>query len=167
MIIYQFSNSLQIFFIVLFSILVLVSIIIGIVCIPLIKLIFQSGNPIKAKILLSPIVIAIYVFCVSLLILSVKNIPEYYSVIKNTDVDNCNVVTGEIEELEKIPQYARGANLVSYYLKFKIGDSEYYIDTAAGVTLENIDKWHEGDCITVYYQNTDGKNSVIRVTKEQ
>ena len=167
MILYQFSNSIQIILIIFFSILLLVSIVASILALPLVKLIFQSGNPIKAKILLLPVIIVIYLLCVSLLIFSTKSILQYYSAIRYTNIDNCSVTTGEIEDLEKTPQYARGANLTSYHLKFRIGDSEYYIDTDAGVTLENIDLWNEGDCITIYYQNIDGKNSVIRATKQQ
>lgn len=165
MILYQFSNSIQIILIIFFSILLLVSIVASILALPLVKLIFQGGNPIKAKILLSPIIIVIYLLCVSLLIFSTKSILQNYSAIRETSIDNCSVTTGEIEDLDKKPQYARGANLTSYHLKFRLGDSEYYIDTDAGVTLENIDLWNEGDCITIYYQNVDGKNSVIRATK--
>ena len=82
-----------------------------------------------------------------------------------TDVEKCSVVTGEIEELEKFPQYSRGADLTSYYLRFKIGDEEYYIDADVGVTVEYIDLWNEGDTITIYYQNINGKNSVIKAVK--
>ena len=166
MIIYQFSNSIQIILIIFFSILLLVSIAGSILALPLVKLVFQTGNSIKAKILLLPIIIVIYLLCFSLLIFSAKSILQYYSVIRETNIDNCSVATGVIEELEKTPQYARGANLTSYHLKLKLGDSEYYIDTDVGVTLENIDLWNEGDCITIYYQNIDGKNSVVRATKE-
>lgn len=70
-------------------------------------------------------------------------------------------------ELEKIPQYSKGADLVSYHLKFRIGDSEYYIDTDVGVAFDDIDLWNEGDCIMVYYQTLGGKKAVILAMKEQ
>ena len=166
MILYQFSNSLQIILIIFFSILLLVSAVASIIALPLVKLFFQGGNPIKAKFLLLPVIVVIYLVCISLLIFSTKNIIQYYSIVRETNIDTCSVTTGVIEDLEKTPQYARGVNLTSCHLKFRLGDSEYYIDTDVGVTLENIDLWNEGDCVTIYYQNIDGKHSVVRATKE-
>lgn len=166
MVIYQYNNSIQILFVVFFSLLLLVGIVVSIVNLPLLKLIFQGGNPVKAKVFLLPIIIVISVLSISLIIFSTKNISQYCSDVKEINVDNCDVVTGEIEGLLKIPQYARGANLTSYHLMFRIADSEYYIDADAGVALENIDLWNEGDCITIYYQNIDGKNVVIRAVKD-
>ena len=81
------------------------------------------------------------------------------------NADCCTVVTGKIEDLQKIPQYARGANLISYHLTFKINDSNYYINADVGVALENIDLWDEGESITIYYLNIDEKNVVIRAVK--
>ena len=165
MVIYQYNNSIQIFFIIFFLLLLLVGIAISIVNLPLLKLTFQEGNPVKAKVFLLAIIMVISFFSISLIVLSTKNISQYYSDVKKINVDNCDVVTGKIESLLKTPQYARGANLTSYHLLFRINDSEYYIDADTGVALENIDLWNEGDYITIYYQNIDGKNVVVRAVK--
>lgn len=166
MILYQFSNAGHIFFIIIFAILLLASITVSMGCLPMVKLLFQKGNPAKAKFLLLPIIIVIYLLCTSLFVFSIKNISQCASDVRRTDVNRCSVVTGEIEDLEKIPQYSRGANLTSYHVTFKIDGSAYYIDTDIGVTLENIDLWNIGDRITVHYKNLDSKNVVVLVTKE-
>lgn len=165
MILYQFSNFYQIVFIVFFSVLLIVSIAAGILFLPLVKLVFQNGNPIIARISLLLIIIIVYLLCLSLSVFSIKNISQYYSMTRDIDIENCSVAIGEIEDLEKIPQYSRGANITSYYLKFRIDNLEYYIDTDVGVSLDYIDLWNEGDCITIYYQNIEGRNSVIRAIK--
>ena len=132
---------------------------------PLLKLIFQRSHPVKAKVALLPIIIVVSVLSISLIILSTKNISQYYTDVKKMNADCCTVVTGKIEDLQKIPQYARGANLTSYHLTFKINDSNYYINADVGVALENIDLWDEGESITIYYLNIDEKNVVIRAVK--
>ena len=165
MVIYQYDNSVHIFFIILFSLLLLIGIAVGVSTLPILKLFFQRSNPLKAKAILLAIIVVISVLSISLIILSAKNISQYYADIKEIKVDNCDVVTGKIEDLKKMPQYARGANITSYHLTFRIDDSKYYIDADVGVTLENVDFWNEGECITVYYLNTDEKNVVIRVVR--
>ena len=167
MILYQFSNASHIFFIIIFTILLLACIVVTVACLPMIKLLFQTGNSIKARLLIFPIIFVIYFLCVSLFVFSIKNISQYASDVRNTNVNRCSVVTGEIEEFEIIPQYTRGANLTSYHVTFKINGLLYSIETDVGVTLENIDLWNIGDCVTVYYHNHDGKNLVVRVEKEQ
>jgi len=163
MIVYQFNNFIPIIFIVFFSVLLLIGILASILFLPLVRLVFQSGNPVKAKVLISIFVVAVYFMSITLSILSVKNIVEYSSSIRQTDPENCSVVIGEIEELKMIPQYARGANLTSYHLIFKVNNSQYYIDGAVGVPLEDIDLWKNGICVMVYYQNVGEKNLVVLV----
>lgn len=165
MVIYQYDNSIHIFFIILFSLLLLIGIVLGIANLPLLKLIFKRGNPVTAKVILLPIIIVISVLSISLIILSTKNISQYNADVKKMNCDCCTVVTGTIEDLQKSPQYARGANLTSYHLTFRIDDANYYINADVGVTLENIDEWGDGESITIYYLNIDGKNVVIRAIK--
>lgn len=165
MVIYRYDNSIHMFFIILFSLLLLIGIVLGGANLPLIKLIFQRSIPVKAKVVLLPIIIVIFVLSISIIILSIKNISQYYADVKEVNADCCAVVTGEIEDLQKIPQYARGANLTSYHLIFRIDDSNYYINADVGVALENIELWNEGESITIYYLNIDGKNVVIRAIK--
>ena len=165
MVIYQYDNSIHIFFIILFSLLLLIGIVLGGANLPLLKLIFKRGNPVTAKVILLPIIIVISVLSISLIILSTKNISQYYADVKKMNCDCCTVVTGTIEDLQKSPQYARGANLTSYLLTFRIDDANYYINADVGVTLENIDEWGDGESITIYYLNIDGKNVVIRAIK--
>lgn len=167
MVIYQFSNSTQIAFIVLFIILIVICTVIGVVCFPLLKMILCGENPIKPRILLSCICIPIYILCITLFILGIKNISQYYNATKNTNIEKCKVVSGEIVEIEKIPQYSRGADLTSYHLTFTIGNKIYYIDTDTGVDLQNIENWNIGEQVVVYYQIDNDKNEVIRVEKEK
>lgn len=163
MVIYQFSNSTQITFIVLFIVLIVVCTVIGVVCFPLLKMLFSIENSIKSRILLLCICIPIYIFCITLFTLSLKNLSQYYNMTKNTNIEKCNMVTGEIVELEKIPQYSRGADLTSYHVTFTIGNEIYYIDTDIGVDLQNIKKWNVGEKVLVYYQINNNKNEVVRV----
>ena len=165
MVIYQYDNSIHIYFIVLFSLLLLIGIVLGGANLPLLKLIIQKGNPIKAKIILIFIIVIIFAISLSLVTLSIKNISHYYADVKGTNADCCSVVTGKIEHLQKIPQYARGANLTSYHLMIEIDDSYYYIDADVGVVAENIELWDEIESITIYYINIDGKNVVLRALK--
>ncbi len=165
MVIYQFSNSSQNFFIILFSILLLISTVASIALAPLLKLVFHKSNPIKARMILLVITIVLYMFCLILLCSSIKNVVQYHSLIIDTDINSCSVITGDIENIEKTPQYARGANLTSYHLKVKIDDLEYYIEKDIGVTLENIYLWNEGDNVTIYFKNIDGKNIIVRAIK--
>ena len=175
MVIYQFSNLPQIFFVVLFAMLILVDIIICLVCFPILKLdcqlIFSSEarhkhcNSVKAVIALSLIVILIYSLCVTFFILGVNNILDYTCKLRNTNIEKCDTVTGRIESLELTPQYSRGANLVSYHISFMLENTVYYINTDVGVTLETIDEWNIGNCVTVYYQTNGDINEVIKVEK--
>ena len=57
MVIYQFNNFYQIIFIVFFGVLLIVGIAASILLLPLIKLVFQNGNPVMARISLLAIVI--------------------------------------------------------------------------------------------------------------
>lgn len=166
MVIYQYDNTLHIFFIVLFSLLLLIGIVIGGASWPLLKLIISKGNPIKAKIVLIVIVAIISVLSLSLVTLSIKNISHYYADVKEKKADCCSVVTGKIENLQKIPQYARGANLTSYHLVFEIEDSYYCIDADIGIAADNIGVWDEIESITVYYINISGKNVVLRALRD-
>ena len=166
MIIYQFSNFVQIAFIVFFSVVSLLGIGLGIFSSPLIKMTFAGGNSARAKLLLLPIVILLYALSLSLIIFPLMSISDYYTSILDTNIETCSVATGEIEELELSPQYARGATLTSYHLKFRIGEAEYHIETDAGVPADNIGLWNEGDCITVYYRVVNGKNQVIRAVSQ-
>lgn len=166
MVIYQFSNFAQIFFIVLFSIILLAGLIIGIACIPLLKSLFRPGKSVKAKILLlSFVCVPIYALCITLIVAGIMNLPGYISMVKNTDLEKCSIVEGEIEEIISEPQYGRGADLVSYHIIFTIDGNMYYIDTDVGVLPENIEYWSIGESVKVYYQNSDNKNTVIRVEK--
>ena len=165
MVIYQFSNSSQIFFVILFSILLLISIIASIALVPLLKLVFNKSNPIKARMILLVITIVLYMFCLILLCSSIKNIVQYHSLIIDTNMNSCSVITGNIENIEKTPQFARGANLTSYHLKVKIDGLEYYIEKDIGVTLEKIYLWNEGDNVTIYFKNIDEKNIIVRAIK--
>lgn len=165
MIIYQFSNLPQICFIVLFVILIIVSIAISIFCFPLLKMLLCNNNSIASRILLSCVCIPLYIFCITLFVLSMKNVVQYYNITKNTNLEKCDVVTGEIVELEKIPQYSRGSDLVSYHITFTIENEMYFIDKDIGVDLDNIKKWNVGEQVIVYYQTDQGKNEVIRVVR--
>lgn len=165
MIIYQFSNSTQIFFIILFSILLLFAIASLFFMIPLFKLVFQSFNPIKARIVLMLFNIVICSFLLTIIVLSTKNIIQYYSLTVGLNINDCDITSGEIQTLIKEPQYSRGADLTFYYLSCEIDGREYYIDMGNGVSLENIDFWNEGNNITVYYKNIEEKNIIIRAIK--
>ena len=167
MLLYQFSNYIQIIFVVLFSVLLIAATIASILSLPLIRLLFQNNNSFKARILLLPIIVVIYTLCISIIVFSAKNIPVYSSNIIATDIEDCYIIKGEIVELEKTPQYARGAVLVSYHIKFKIDNLILYINTDVGIPVDQIDLWNEGETITVYFKIINGKNIVIRAIKEQ
>lgn len=172
MIIYQFHNYAHIFFIVLFSVLAVLSIVVGIYLFPLLKMCFstltsssvrrENGVSLKAAIILSTITFVLYLVCIVLLISSPFNIASYAKMMINTDMDNCRVLVGEIDEVEFAPNEHRG-NIVDYNVKFSVDNETYFINNGVGVLEENIDKLSAGNKIKVYYICMNGENEVVRI----
>lgn len=165
MVIYQFSNAEQMFFVVFFSVLVVISVVVGIACSPMFKMILLPEITIKPKVLLSFICLPIYILCISGLIFGVFNIARYGSAIQNTNLDNCVITSGEISDIVAKPQLSRGADLVSYHVEFAVDSRTFFIDKDIGVLAEDMEYWEIGEYITIYYYTEGDKNMVIRVEK--
>lgn len=165
MVIYQFSNTETIVFTCLFIVLIVTSIVIGIICLPMLKLIVCSENSIKPKILLSFICVPIYILCVCGLVFGFLNVAKYGSSIQDTRLENCMIQKGEISEIVEEPQLSRGADIVSYHVKFTVEGSTYFINKDIGVCAQDMEHWKVGTLVTIYYHQEDDMNVVIRVEK--
>lgn len=165
MVIYQFSNVGQIAFICFFAAIIIISIVIGLLCLPMLKLVFSSENSIKLNILLLFICIIIYVFVACGLILGVFNITKYGGYIRDTKLESCEIQKGEISKIITEPQLSRGADTVSYHIEFIVGETTFFINKDIGVPVQNIEHWKVGEQVTVYYRIEDNMNVAIRVEK--
>lgn len=174
MIIYQFSNTGQIVFIVVFSLLAILCIVGGIILLPLLRLscsfvVSQNARhekceSIKAVIFAIVLTAILYTIIITLLITSLINILGYSKLLRNTNIDTCELMEGTIQQIEISVNEYRGRT-VDYYVAFSIGNQQFYINNASGVTEEKINELYAGAEITVYYRNVNGVNEIVRIEK--